>query len=159
MKKIFFLLMAITFSFFGFKAHDTKTHPIITTLTVKEQINGRQLLKQRCFVCHSETPGYKKDMLAPPMKGVLMHYKKAYPNKKDFIKAITKWVRKPDASQSLMPGAIKKFKLMPPLPYPEIELKAIAQSLYDFQFSIPGKHKMMKRKKHSTRCGNNKCGI
>jgi hypothetical protein len=43
--------------------------------------------------------------------------KSAYPQREDFVQQIIDWVEYPDKDVSLMRGAIKKFGLMPKLPY------------------------------------------
>jgi len=93
-------------------------------------------MKQYCFVCHIEKMDRSKrgQMIAPPMRNVQEHYKPTYPNKKDFINAIVKWVNKPNEKNVKMPGATRKFGLMPPLPIGDDKLAAIAGALYDMDF-------------------------
>jgi hypothetical protein len=104
----------------------------------KAQINedGYKLMKQYCFVCHIEKMDRSKrgQMIAPPMRNVQEHYKPTYPNKKDFINAIVKWANKPNEEGVKMPGATRKFGLMPPLPIGDDKLAAIADALYDMDF-------------------------
>jgi len=109
------------------------------------------LLKTRCYVCHTEKPGEvpENQMKAPPMWGVRMHYIRRYPDKTVFIQRIKEWVKHPEKSKSLMPGAIKRFGLMPALPYPDEELTRIAEAIYH----LP-KPSMMQRH----RCGGGRCG-
>ncbi len=97
---------------------------------------GYQLMTQKCYLCHFEKPdASKKDlMLAPPMLRVQEHYKPTYPNKTEFINAIVAIVKNPSLEQTLMPGAVKKFKLMPKLIYDDAELRLIAEAIYDYDF-------------------------
>ncbi len=90
------------------------------------------LLKTRCYVCHTEKPGQvpENQMKAPPMWGVRMHYIRRYPDKTIFIQRIKEWVKHPEKSKSLIPGAVKRFGLMPALPYPDEELTRIAEAIY-----------------------------
>ncbi len=104
----------------------------------KAQVNqeGYTLMKQFCFSCHFEkmNSGSKGKMIAPPMMMVQRHYKPNFPDKKDFINAIVKWVNKPNEADVKMPGATRKFGLMPPLPIGDEKLAAIADALYDMDF-------------------------
>ena len=97
---------------------------------------GYKLMTQKCYLCHFEKPDpSKKDlMLAPPMLRVQEHYKPTYPNKTEFVNAIVAIVKNPSLEQTLMPGAVKKFKLMPKLIYDDAELRLIAEAIYDYDF-------------------------
>ena len=97
---------------------------------------GYKLMKQKCYLCHFEKPdpSRKEQMIAPPMLRVQEHYKPAYPNKGEFVNAITSIVKSPSEAKTLMPGAIKKFKLMPKLIYDDEELRLIAEAIYDYDF-------------------------
>ncbi len=111
---------------------------------------GYQLLKTYCYVCHNPNATSHDQMLAPPMMMVKKHYKPAYPDKQDFINAIISWVHHPTEEKALMPGAVRKFKIMPPLAYPEDDLKLIAAYIFDNEMDKPA----MMRQMH----GNNNQG-
>lgn len=106
---------------------------------------GYELMSQKCFICHFPKPDPTKrnQMIAPPMLRVQEHYKPAYPNKSDFIKAVTDFTNNPSEEKTLMPGAVKKFKLMPKLIYDGKELQLIAETLYDMDFGKAPKMTMM----------------
>lgn len=108
---------------------------------------GFELMRQKCFICHFEKPDpSKKDiMIAPPMLRVQEHYKPAYQSKGEFVEAIKTWVNNPSESETLMPGAVRKFKLMPKLPFEEADLELIAAALYDIDFGEMPKMRMGKR--------------
>jgi len=117
--------------------------------TQNEDVNsydskGYELMQQKCFICHIEKPDpSKRDlMIAPPMLRVQEHYKPSYPKKNEFVQAITEWVKNPSESKTLMPGAIRKFKLMPKLPYEDDDLKLILEALYDIDFGKMPKMRM-----------------
>ncbi|MCK5638430.1 MAG: hypothetical protein KAH67_06940 [Flavobacteriaceae bacterium] len=121
------------------------------SITQKETANeyntkGYELMQQKCFICHIEKPDpSKKDlMIAPPMLRVQEHYKPSYPNKNEFVQIITEWVKNPSESNTLMPGAVRKFKLMPKLPYEDEDLKLIIETLYDIDFGEMPKMRMNK---------------
>lgn len=105
---------------------------------------GYELMVSKCYICHFESPDPAKmdQMIAPPMLRVKEHYLPNYQNKEDFVKAITYIVNNPSEEKTLMPGAIKKFNLMPKLNYNQDELKLIAETIYEYDFGSAPKMKM-----------------
>ncbi len=99
-----------------------------------------RLMKQKCFICHLETPepAKRNQMIAPPMVRVQQHYKPAYPAKEAFVKAVVAYVKNPSEAKTLMPGAVKRFKIMPKLIYDDKELQLIASALFETNFNNPG---------------------
>lgn len=99
---------------------------------------GKELLKQYCLSCHWETPDpSKKDkMIAPPIARVIDHYKGTYTDKKDFVNAIVNWVTQPNQDDILMPGAARKFGLMPALAVEKDKLEKIAGYLFNADFDM-----------------------
>ena len=104
--------------------------------------DGYQLIQQKCFICHLEKPDpSKKDqMIAPPMARIQEHYKPSHRTKEAFIQAITEWVSNPSEEKAIMPGAVRRFNLMPHLPYPKEEVVKIAEVLYDMNFDQMPNH-------------------
>ena len=115
-----------------------------TAVTEIMETEGYELMVQKCFICHfaKPDPSKKDEMIAPPMLRVQEHYKPSYTDKDEFIAAIIEWINNPSEEKTLMPGAVRKFKLMPILPYEEADLKLIAGVLYDIDFGeMPRMHK------------------
>ena len=116
-----------------------------SSFALAEQKNGQHLFKAMCSSCHSVE---RESSLAPPVFGIVNHTKKAFPDREDFIERIVDWVSEPDASQSVMPNAIKKFGLMPKLPYSESDVTKIAEYLYDDKLLFPKWYQHHYNKKH-----------
>lgn len=76
---------------------------------------GQKIYTTFCSACHPLDPPPK---IAPPMRGIVMHYRSAgVSDSKEFAQAIEAWIKQPSAEHSkLPPGAITKFGMMPPLP-------------------------------------------
>lgn len=110
----------------------------------KKELSGFKLMEQKCYICHFEKPdpSRRDNMLAPPMLRVQEHYLPAYPEKEDFVAAVTSYINNPSEENTLMPGAVKKFKLMPKAVYDEAELKKIVEALYDKDFGSSPKMNM-----------------
>ena len=119
----------------GEPAKTTQETAQASDVTSSEQ-DGYAMMKQFCFSCHFEKPDPSKrdQMIAPPMANVQQHYKSTYPDKDEFIQAVVNWVNKPDENKVLMPGSVRRFNLMPPLPIGDDKLKAIASTLYEKDF-------------------------
>ena len=81
-------------------------------------------------------------MLAPPFLRVQEHYKPAYPQKDEFINAIIAITNNPSLENTLMPGAVKKFNLMPKFVYDQEELRLIAEALYEIDYGSSPKMRM-----------------
>lgn len=101
---------------------------------------GKQLYKTYCSACHGATGGMDMSKrLAPPIAGVRYHYIGVHPEKAPFVTAITDWLTNQDASRSLMPGAIRKFKLMPPVSVSKEDAEKIALYIYEGKLAkLPG---------------------
>jgi len=92
---------------------------------------GEKLYKTNCAVCHGSTGGMDMTKrIAPPIAAVRMHYIDTYPDQTNFINAVSSWVEKQDPSNSLMRGAIQKFKIMPPLSVSKEDAQKIATYIY-----------------------------
>ncbi len=102
---------------------------------------GYNLMKQKCFICHFEKPdpSRKDQMLAPPFLRIQEHYKPTYPKKDEFVEAVIAIINNPSEENTLMPGAVKKFNLMPKLAYDQEELRLIAEALYDIDYGAAPK--------------------
>ena len=133
---------------------DETTEPI-----VKENITeskGYKLMEEKCFTCHfaKPDPSKKSEMIAPPMLRVQEHYKPNYNTKAAFVTAISEWVNNPQEENTLMPGAIRKFNVMPKLAYDKADLDLIAETLFDIEFGdMP---KMKEHKNNGLELNNGK---
>lgn len=89
------------------------------------------LLHHRCFNCHN--PNLEtENRLAPPMFKIREHYyEEGKTNRKDFIHAISAYVSNPSEENSIMPGAVRKFGVMPKMIFSNEEIEDIAGYLYD----------------------------
>ena len=109
---------------------------------------GEEAYNKLCLSCHliSKEKGVKG--IAPPIFAVKHHVKKAYPNREDFIQTVIDWVEEPSTNTSLMSGAVKKFGLMPKLPYSASDVRKTAEFIYDTNFVLPDWYKKHYKEKH-----------
>ncbi len=112
----------------------TNSSPLLTTPIPDH--DAYTLMKQKCLICHFEKPDPARhdQMIAPPMMRVQEHYKPTFPDKEAFINAVTEWVKNPIEAETLMPGAVRKFNVMPKLVYEDKDVRAIADYLFDMDF-------------------------
>ena len=97
---------------------------------------GKQLMENNCYACHN--PKTSEDrMIAPPMVAVKMHYLSDDISKEDFIDELVAFLENPSEEKSKMPGAIKKFGLMPYQFYPENTIRQIADYLFEHEIEEP----------------------
>ena len=118
---------------------------------------GEKLYKTYCSACHGATGGMDMSKrVAPPIIAVKMHYIDSYPDKASFVVAVTQWLEKQDASKTLMPGAIRKFKIMPQIPVAREDAQKIAAYIYEGDIEKPAgfdKHFEEMRGKQCADCG------
>jgi len=151
MKKIIISLLVIgLFTFVS--CNSNKKETAIKSNEIKKEVlkktdtqnnKGYELMKTNCFVCHMEKPDPSKrgQMIAPPMLRVQEHYKPSYPDKDEFVKAIKAWVNNPTEDKVMMPGAVRKFNLMPKIAIADKDLQLIAETLYSIDFgNMPKMH-------------------
>ncbi len=96
---------------------------------------GAQIFKNLCMQCHKMERG--PNMIAPPIFGVKNHYLQAFPDRARFVARVREWVVNPDVTQTQMPGAIRRFNVMPAQQLSRAQAQAVAEFLYDTDFSTP----------------------
>ena len=113
----------------------TQTPSITAELSELAQ-QGKSKFDVICTACHKET--FTDPMLAPPMAMVKDHYSRLFKTDKEgFVTAVVNWIKAPQQEKTLMPGAIRNFNIMPALPLPDEDLRAIATYLYEANIPFP----------------------
>ncbi len=107
-------------------------------LSDSSELDGKKLMEKNCFVCHN-TQG-TDNMLAPPMSRVKDHYWDEENSREEFVSDIVNWVENPTEENSYMPGALRKFGLMPKQAFDKKEVTAIAEYLFDNEITMESCH-------------------
>lgn len=97
---------------------------------------GKKLMENNCYVCHNPKTS-EESMIAPPFVAIKMNYISEEISKEDFINAMVEWSKKPSEEKSKMPGAVKKFGLMPYQFFPEETISQIADYLFENEIEEP----------------------
>ena len=95
--------------------------------------DGKTLFEQNCASCHittKPTPEQRKNMVAPPIAGVMWHVKERFKTKDEAVRFIVDYVQNPSQEKALCPS-VRRFGLMPKLSLPKETLQKIADYIYD----------------------------
>lgn len=106
------------------------------TYALLQEHPGKRLMENNCYVCHNPKAS-EEAMVAPPMIAVKMHYLSDDISKDTFVQRFVDFLKKPSEAHSKMPGAIKRFGLMPYQFYPEETVRQIADYVYDYEIEEP----------------------
>ncbi len=103
---------------------------------VNQEHPGKKLMENNCYACHNPNT-LEENMIAPPFVAVKMHYISEDTSKEEFIASMVAWSKQPSEEKSKMPGAIKKFGLMPYQFFPENTIREIADYIYESEIEEP----------------------
>lgn len=101
-----------------------------------EEHPGKQILETECYLCH-DPKASEASMIAPPMIAIKKHYIDDDTTKEQFQNDLDSWLNDPSEEKSKMPGALKRFGIMPLQPFPVDKIKLIADYLYDYEIDQP----------------------
>ncbi len=96
-----------------------------------------QLLKTKCYACHAVNTKSHDGIIAPPLAAVKRRYLMMYPEKKEFVQAISQWAKDPKEEKAIMKGAVAQFRVMPYQNFDEEDLLKIATYIYDEELEVP----------------------
>ncbi|MGE0561693.1 MAG: DUF3365 domain-containing protein [Flavobacteriales bacterium] len=96
---------------------------------VDEQV-ALKLMSQTCFTCHN--PDLEIDSrVAPPLFKIREHYLDDETTQEEFVKNIVHFINNPTEENSIMPGAVRNFGLMPKMTFKDEDIKLIATYLFE----------------------------
>lgn len=134
--KLLPVVLFLTFISCGEKSESAKTNQAEVNTVEVDLVKAKQLLTTSCYVCHSPTAP-ENSRLAPPMEAVKRRYLSTYPEKEVFIEKLSTFVTAPKEENAIMFGAVTQYNLMTPMPFPEDDLKAIAEYIFTEQLEYP----------------------
>ena len=98
---------------------------------------GRELFTSYCSDCHSIEP---PPLGAPPVRGIVMNYRRHYSSADSFAAAVTRFVKDEKKESPLITHAVTKFGKMPPLQFPEKDVHEIALWMWSYITAQPQAH-------------------
>ena len=110
---------------------------------------GKKLMETNCYVCHNPTENHE-NRIAPPMIAIKKHYISSKTPKEEFKTALQDWIENPSKENSKMPGAVKKFGVMPKTPYPKKTIDLIADYIFENDIDRPECFDKQQNKKENT---------
>ena len=113
---------------------------------------GKKIIETECYLCHNPKAS-EASMIAPPMVAIKKHYIDPTTTKKQFTEAIMSWINDPQEGKSKMPGALKRFGIMPYQPYPQETISLIAEYMYDYEIAQPDWFDDHFQREHGMRTG------
>ncbi len=131
MKKIIILFSSL--AFLASCENEEVIKEVVSNNTTHE---GKKLMELNCNACHSPIAG-ENARIAPPMIAVKKHYLENGISKDAFISSIQNWVENPSEEISKMPGAVRKFGIMPKAEYSKETVEQIADYLFTRELEKP----------------------
>ena len=103
--------------------------------SLQELQHGEQVYGDVCVACHgADAEG--EDRIAPPIFAAKNHYSDLT-SREDFVAAMSSFILEPTEEAARMPGAIKKFEIMPNLGLSPEEAKAVSEFVFVTDFKAP----------------------
>lgn len=136
--KILPFFVLIVFMFTSCKHFKDEHNKTLTESYNKElqEHPGKKLMETYCYVCHDATKT-EDERLGPPMIAIKKRYIFKDTSKEEFISDMQEWIKNPNAKDAKMFGAVQRFGVMPKLPYPEEDIKQIADYVFDYDIEQP----------------------
>lgn len=101
-----------------------------------ELAEGFQLTENNCFACHSPDASIE-NRVAPPMVAIKKHYIDSLTSQAQFTQDLITFLNKPSEEISKMPGAVKRFGVMPKMNFNEEQITKMAAYIYNSELEKP----------------------
>ena len=127
-------ISVLLLSLFLFNCQESPKQTYVIVDAALEEVTqhpGKKLMETYCNACHGMTATHD-NRLAPPMIAVKRHYMTDDISREDFVEQIQDWIKNPAEANSRMPGAVRRFGVMPKTPYPEEAVAQIADYIFKY---------------------------
>jgi mono/diheme cytochrome c family protein len=131
---------------------DAKIEKASALPTQQELADGFNLAENNCFTCHSPNASIE-NRVAPPMEAIKRHYINSSTTHEEFTSALISFLNNPSEEKSKMPGAVKRFNVMPKMNFSEAQIRSIATYIFYSELEKPDwfeKHYQQEKKKYGT---------
>ena len=119
----------------------------------EELAEGFELMKNNCYACHSPN-ATMENRIAPPMFAVKSHYIDSTTTLEQFTKEVATFIKNPSEDISKMPGAIRKFNLMPKYDISDEDIAKITSYIFYSEIEKPEWFDKHQKKHHKKQRGN-----
>ena len=119
---------------FMMKLHKLAILLLLVTPVAQGGDHGQESFSELCGECHMQAGTPKS---APPIFVVKRHVLRYFAEKDAFVERLVNWVADPDPDRALMPGAVRRFGLMPKLPYSADQVRTAAEFIYETELMRP----------------------
>lgn len=102
----------------------------------EELAEGLQLFEANCYACHSPNASME-NRLAPPMIAIKKHYLTEGVSLEQFTQDLASFLNDPSEEKSKMPGALRRFNLMPKMSFSDDHISKIATYMYYAEIEQP----------------------
>lgn len=116
------------------------------TANAQSEESALDVFSETCMACHGASAN-AADRSAPPIFAAKNHYSDLT-DKDAFVAAVSAYIQNPSEEAARMPGAIKKFGLMPNLGLDAETADAIAAFVWETDFSEPGWYRKHYQEEH-----------
>jgi cytochrome c len=103
----------------------TGAYPAIMTA---KTLSGQEIFTRNCSVCHSVAPPPKS---APPIMPIANRYHQKFQTKNEGVQHLVAYLKSPNKDKAVDPQAIARFGLMPAQTLPDLELRAVAEWVWN----------------------------
>ncbi|BFP40792.1 hypothetical protein FGF1_16370 [Flavobacteriaceae bacterium GF1] len=107
------------------------------TFSLTDYGEGKRLMAQQCYLCHSPSASQKEGRVGPPMIAIKAHYQQHFTNRQMFLDSFVQFVMDPKAPNAKLKGAVQRFGLMPKQVFRSDEVEKMAAYLRDYQIEEP----------------------
>ena len=137
-------LLVLSSLFFFVSCNNPTNNKYVASISSSEKIEydlsnehtGKKLMETNCYACHNATTS-EAERIGPPMIAIKKHYISENTTKEEFTTAILSWVKEPSEEKSKMPGAVRRFKVMPYQFFPEETIREIADYIFNNEIEQP----------------------
>ncbi|AXO79560.1 DUF3365 domain-containing protein [Olleya aquimaris] len=135
MKKVFAFGVLIVV-FLGCKNTKNEAYSVFDKQMEANKHPGKKLMEINCYTCHSPSAS-QSDRIGPPMIAIKKHYINENTTKAQFTVDMQSWIKNPNAQDTKMYGAVKRFGVMPKQSFPEETIAKIAEYMFDYEIDQP----------------------
>lgn len=137
----------------GCKESKTPELIAVKNQSSSESHPGKKLMETNCYVCHNPTTDHDS-RIGPPMIAIKNHYLTEGMTKEEFVSSIQNWIENPTEDNSKMPGAVRRFGLMPKQIFPKETIQQISEYMYENDIEKPEWFDAHHKSEHGNQRGN-----